>query len=82
MERKFIDKKLQNKFEEVWQPIKNTVLEKLNEFIHNIYFIPNTDRRQEILQHINKIKILIDDKESFPYLYINELTDEQYHRLT
>ena len=82
MERKFIDKKLENKFKEVWQPIKNSVLEKLNDFIYNIYFIPNTDRQQEILQHIDKIKALIDDKESFPYLYINELTDEQYHRLT
>ena len=76
-----IDGKLQNEMKELWQPMKEHVLENLKSFECSTYSISSSYIRFEVRKHIEEIKKLINSKAAYPYLYLNDLTETEINEL-
>ena len=77
MDDTLIDGKLQKKFIESFQPLKDNMFKSLNDFEKITYTILNYDIRNNIQNHIEKIRELVNHKLTFPYLNFNVLTREE-----
>jgi hypothetical protein len=64
---------LQEKFIELWQPIKDKILFNINELNYSVNGIPNHEIKEKILEYVNKIKDLVEKREAFPYLYLDNI---------
>ena len=62
-----ISKKLEQQMCEVWQPAKDILYDRLQEFTHSVSIIPNEESRAQVLAKINEIKEIVE-KDAFPYL--------------
>ena len=69
-----ISPKLQEQFKDLWQPVKDHVLNDIKDLSCSVHAIPNIEIKDEILLYVEKIKELVDKEETFPYLYISAST--------
>ena len=60
-------KKLEQQIRDVWQPAKDILYDRLQEFTHSVNIIPNEESREQVLAKINEIKEIVE-KDAFPYL--------------
>ena len=60
-------KKLEQQIREVWQPAKDILYNRLQEFTDSVSIIPNKESREQVLAKINEIKEILE-KDAFPYL--------------
>ena len=59
MQNKEEDKKLENMFRCVWNPAKDILYSKLQEFSDSINIIPNEESRRKVFEKIEEIKNIV-----------------------
>ena len=81
MHDKVIDDDLQEKFRQIWKPVKEQSVVKLEEFRLSTYGIPNNEIRSKIHKLLDEIQRMLHEKLTFPFLHVNELSQEEVEKI-